>query len=63
MIAKHNAEMKIISDTARVTGISRAALFYAAHFGIIGMPWVITEKQPKGTISATISPNGVQDKG
>lgn len=41
LIEEHNAKMKIIQDTSRVTGLSEVALFYCAHFGIMGMPWVI----------------------
>ena len=41
LIAEHNAKMKIISDTAKANGMSEATLWYAARFGIIGMPWVV----------------------
>lgn len=40
LIKEHNAKMKIISDTANANKISEATLYYAAQFGIIGIPWI-----------------------
>lgn len=40
LIKEHNAKMKIISATAQANGLSEATLFYAAQFGIYGIPWI-----------------------
>lgn len=44
LIKKHNAKMKVISDTAKANGISQATLFYAAQHKIIGIPWIIKKR-------------------
>lgn len=41
LIDEHNTQMKIVSDTAKVNGLSQSLLYYAAHFGIIGIPWIV----------------------
>lgn len=41
LIKEHNAKMKIIHDTAKANGLSGALLYYAAQFGIMGIPWVV----------------------
>ena len=41
MIKEHNAKMKIIHDTAKANGLSGALLYYAAQFGIMGIPWIV----------------------
>lgn len=41
IIRDHNAKMKIIHDTAKANGLSGALLYYAAQFGIMGIPWII----------------------